>query len=69
MGMMDSESLYPVLESASEGEDSCGTQLSMAEVFMAGTIVPEDNNQRDAPVDPSAAAGKAMVGDEQRGGV
>ena len=66
--MKDSESLYPVLESAFRGEDSCRTQSSREEVFMASTRTPETSNQRDAPVDPSVASGNAAAGDGRRGG-
>ena len=39
--MMDSESIYPLLESASEGEESCGSHASVPEVFTAGMPPPE----------------------------
>lgn len=65
---MDTDSLFPILESCSEEEESCGTQSSVTEVFMAGTPPPESNHHGGVRVDPSAAATNAAAGDRQSGG-
>lgn len=69
MGMMDTDSLFLVLESCSEEEDSCGTQASVAKVFMAGTPSSESSHRGGVPVDPSAMPNNDAAGDGQHGGL
>ena len=40
VGMLNSDSLHAILESCSDGEESCGSYNSVAEVYMAGTPPP-----------------------------
>lgn len=63
MGMMDSESIFPLLESAYEGEESYGSQSSVAEVFMVGTPPPRTSRGR-AVANPSVAVGNDAVDED-----
>lgn len=65
---MDSDSLFPILESASEEKDSCRTQGSAAEVFLAGTLPAESSHRGGAPVKQFAIAANATLGDGLRSG-
>lgn len=60
---MDYESIFPLLESISEGEERCGSQTFVAEVFMAGTLPPE-TSRRKAAADTTAAIGGDAVDED-----
>ena len=63
VGMLDSESIYPLLESVSEGEESYGSQTSEAEVFMGGTPLLEPSRGKNAAKPSMAFRGDATVED------
>lgn len=63
---MHTDSLIPLLESDSREEDSCGSQGSVAKVFMAGTPVPESSLRGGAPVEPSVVVGNVVAGDRRQ---
>lgn len=64
---MDTDSLFPLLDTCSDGEESYWSESSVAEVFMAGMPPPQSSLNRGSPVDPSIAARYAAV-DRGRGG-
>lgn len=63
VGMIDTDSLYPLLESCSKEEDICVTQAFVAKVFMASTPPPDNSNRGGGSSDLSTASHNVAMGE------
>jgi hypothetical protein len=67
--MVDTDSLFPLLDSCSNGEQCYRNQSFVVEAFMAGTPPPQSSNHGGLAVDPSAVSLNAAVSGGQGGSV